>query len=223
MLTRRHFIQLTGAAGAGMVLAGHSDIFTAFADEGGTPPLRKYVDQLPTNIPVPSPDTLAYPGADFYEITLKPGMWRFHSQLPMPTPTWGYWGLDPKTGSHGSVGLGYLGPTIEARSGRPVVVKYVNYLHGRHPVQGSIDYAIMGNSPRATYPIGRAAPHLHGGFSPVHFDGNPHSWWTADGKKDPVPRYYSLPGAAHNEATGIRTSSRPPCFGITITPSASPA
>ena len=45
-----------------------------------TPPLKKFVDPLPrpmTAIPDPS----AYPGADYYDITMRQGSWRFHQDL----------------------------------------------------------------------------------------------------------------------------------------------
>jgi spore coat protein A len=200
-LSRKHLIQSTGAAGAGILLAGYLDRATVQAQPQTLPRrLPMYVDPLPTAIPLLTPDTTTYPDADYYEITMRPGSWKFHSRLPKAALTWGYWGRDAVTGKSASLGLGYLGPTIQAQSGRPVVVKYVNKLTGRHPVQDSIDFTIAGNTPRASYPIGRAVPHLHGGFTPSQFDGGPHAWWDAHGAHDPMRGYYSLPGQARNEA-----------------------
>jgi spore coat protein A, manganese oxidase len=212
-VSRKQFIGSTGIAGAGVLIGGRIVTVPALAMPSpetpplkhvdrplATPPLKKFVDQLPTAIPVLKPNTVKYPGADWYEVTMKPGSWRFHSGLPKPTPTWGYWGLDLTTGIPASIGLGYLGPTIEAVTGRPTIVKFVNKLTGRHPVQDAIDMTITGNSPAKSYPVGRAVPHLHGGFTPTQFDGQPHAWWDMHGTHDPMPGFYSLPGNAQNEA-----------------------
>ncbi|MFD8717697.1 hypothetical protein ACFV2H_06635 [Streptomyces sp. NPDC059629] len=73
-----------------------------------TPALEKFVDPLPrpkTAVPDPS----VYPGADYYEIRMRQGSWRFHRDLG-PSPVWGYWATnpyDPRT----PIGVGCLGPT----------------------------------------------------------------------------------------------------------------
>jgi spore coat protein A len=211
--SRRQFIGSTSVAGAGLVLAGRLEGPPALAMPlPHTPHLKKFVDQLPAAIPVLQPDTERYPGVDYYEVTMKPGAWRFSSRLPKRAPAWGYWGLDQSTGSPASVGLGYLGPTIEAQSGRPVVVKYINKLTGPHPVRDSIDLTITGNTPIKSYPVGRAVPHLHGGFSPAQFDGTPHSWWDSHGTHDPMPRFYSLPGNKRDEAIYWYSNQQPPAM-----------
>src|SRR5258707_5906563 len=49
-----------------------------------TPPLEKYVDPLPrpmTAIPDPS----VYPGADYYDITMREGRWRFQPGFGLAT------------------------------------------------------------------------------------------------------------------------------------------
>lgn len=58
-----------------------------------TPKLTKYVDPLPiprTAISDPS----VYPGADYYDITMRPGTWQFHQELG-PAKVWGYWATNP--------------------------------------------------------------------------------------------------------------------------------
>ena len=217
-VSRKQFIGSTGIVGASVLIGGRITAVPALAMQShesehadgplDSPPLKKFVDQLPT-LPVLKPDTTKYAGTDYYELTMKPGSWRFHSGLPKPAPTWGYWGLDLTTNIAGSIGIGYAGPVIEAVSGRPTIVKYVNKLTGRHPVQDAIDMTINGNSPANRYPVGRAVPHLHGGFTPTQFDGQPHSWWDAHGTHDPMAGFYSLPGHAPNEAIFWYSNQQP--------------
>jgi len=111
---------------------------TADADTGvpTTPPLKKFVDPLPrpmTAIPDPS----AYPGADYYDITMRQGSWRFHRDLGLAT-TWGYWAANPHD-PHRPIGMGYLGPTISATKDRPTVARYRNELPTTHLFQFVID------------------------------------------------------------------------------------
>jgi spore coat protein A len=142
--------------------------------------LPKFVDPLITVIPTLTPDTTTYPGADYYVIEMKGGRWPFSSQLPVtalgtnPT-TWGY--------GSGAAFLGYLGPTIEATSGRPVVVKYINNINPLlpHPLQAAIDWTVPDPLMYGNLPPGRVTPHLHGGFTEPGYDGHPHSWWTSTG------------------------------------------
>lgn len=63
---------------------------TGSADDApvtSTPPLEKYVDPLPTLLTA-VPDPSVYPGADYYEITMRQGSWRFHRDLK-PATVWG--------------------------------------------------------------------------------------------------------------------------------------
>ena len=57
----------------------------AEADAAGTevvktPRLKKYVDPLPRPLTA-IPDPSVYPGADYYDITMREGRWRFHRDL----------------------------------------------------------------------------------------------------------------------------------------------
>ncbi len=147
---------------------------TAYANNGVTPPLTKWVDALPIP-PVATPAANpAYPKADYYEITLTAHQHQFHSDLG-PATVWTY--------GQGNTSV-YLGPTIVAKSGKPVVVKWLNQLPtdlNDFPLKDSIDPTIMG----ADLPSGRAIPHLHGGHTAAEFDGTPNQWWTADGQTGP--------------------------------------
>jgi spore coat protein A len=226
-LTRRDVLKAAGLAGV-TVMAPWEMLFprgVAAASLGapraaslGTPSLTRFIDPLPSAIPVlkPALDHLN-PLADYYEVTMRPGSWKFHSQLPKTRLTWGYWGTGVSAGPGGPIGLGYLGPTIEASQDKPVVVKFVNSLTGDHPLEAAIDYTIMGNTPKGTYPIGRATPHLHGGFSSPQFDGHPYSWWAPNGQRDPHWAgfdYPELPGEVKRNEMKVWFSNMQAAAGL---------
>lgn len=193
MLSRRQFLKLSAAVGAGLVLPWQFDASSTFA-AAGTPNITKFVDPLISAIPVLAPDTTTQPGVDLYTIQMRAGRFQFHTQLPVTAPagnftTWGY--------GSGAAFFGYLGPTIEAQAGRPVAVKYVNQLPTTsHPLQASIDPTVPDSMMYPGLMPGRATPHLHGGFTAPQYDGHPHSWFTANG--DHGSRYQSYPGIAVN-------------------------
>lgn len=136
-----------------------------------SPDLTPWVAPLPIP-PVALPqNNPAYPGADYYVITETQHKHRFHPELGQATV---------RTYGDAANGGVYLGPTIIAHTGRKVVVKYVNNLPTNDfPLPGAIDPTIPGGD----LPTGRAAPHLHGGFTASQFDGTPDQWWTKDGIK----------------------------------------
>ncbi len=128
---------------------GTPDYFGGSPNWATSPPLRKFVDSLPgvgaaaandlgQFIPVAVPDTVTYPGSDYYEIAVREFTEQLHSDLP-ETRLRGYVQLNPGTGADGRntvtpAGIHYLGPLIRARKGRPVRIKFVNQLpsgHGR--------------------------------------------------------------------------------------------
>ena len=89
------------------------------------------VDNLIAAIPKLTPAANpAYPGADYYEITMSAATHKFHSQFLGAAPTFRY-GAMP-----------YLGPMIEAQKNRPVVVKFINNLpptEAQHPLAADFD------------------------------------------------------------------------------------
>ncbi|TAN43639.1 MAG: hypothetical protein EPN25_00165 [Nitrospirae bacterium] len=94
---------------------------------------------------------------------------------PIRSTTWGY--------EINGLFLGIYGPTIEARAGVPVQVRYVNDLRDdsgkyltRHlfPVDPTITGASRGE------PEIRTVTHLHGGHVDAEFDGHPEAWITND-------------------------------------------
>ena len=94
-----------------------------------------------------------------YRITIRELYMKVHRDMK-PTRFWGYDGLVP-------------GPTIEAESGEPIAIEWVNALPGRHFLP--IDYTLHGageNGPEA-----RTVVHLHGGRTPPESDGYPERWF----------------------------------------------
>jgi FtsP/CotA-like multicopper oxidase with cupredoxin domain len=96
----------------------------------------------------------------------------------------------------------YLGPSIMSAAGRPVRVKFANYLPtGRYdPVTGTrggdvflpTDETVPGSGfgPDGVtkYTQNRTNIHLHGGDSPWISDGGPHTWITPAGENTPYKR-----------------------------------
>ncbi|MFF5171101.1 hypothetical protein ACFY3U_00515 [Micromonospora sp. NPDC000089] len=172
--------------------------------------IRKFVDALPLPgpagrnglgalLPVAVPDTISYPGCDYYEIGLREYRQRLHRDLPT-TRLRGYrqlnLGTDPD--GHNTVAPPdrpyHLGPMILARRGRPVRIKFINQLPtGRAgelflPVDTSLPGAGVGplDGP-APYPQNRAVPHLAGARTGWISAGNPWQWVTPAGEITPYP------------------------------------
>ena len=90
MISRRDFLKMSMAAGAALALpkgwlhtVGSNSASNSIAyAAAGTPALTKFVDRLVHPIPKLSAiDNPSFPGADYYEISMSPGAWKFHSQL----------------------------------------------------------------------------------------------------------------------------------------------
>ncbi|WP_281935480.1 fibronectin type III domain-containing protein [Micromonospora sp. AKA38] len=172
--------------------------------------LRKFVDPLPlpgraptaglgARLPVAVPDTITWPGCDYYEIGLQEYAQRLHRDLPA-TRLRGYRQLNLGTDASGHNTVSppdrpwHLGPMIEARRGRPVRIKFINQLPtGRAgelflPVDETVDGAGTGplDGP-APYPQNRAVPHLAGARTAWISAGNPWQWVTPAGEITPYP------------------------------------
>ena len=210
----------TGATGRRMAAAmavpgpgGVPDYFGLTPNWAYSPLLRKFVDTLPglgpTNannlgnyIPVAKPDTITYPGSDYYVIELRQYTQQMHSDLP-PTTLRGYVQTNKGTDSGGANTLNpdpihYLGPIIEARKNRPVRVKFTNKLPVGAggdlfiPVDTSVMGAGMGPDETTMFTQNRATLHLHGGITPWISDGTPHQWITPAGEDTPYPKGVSV-------------------------------
>jgi FtsP/CotA-like multicopper oxidase with cupredoxin domain len=148
--------------------------------------IRKFVDALP-NLGIAVPDTLTFPGSDFYVITLTDYYAKMHSDLP-PTKLRGYVQVNLGTDVNGQNTVNpppqsYLGPVIIAQRGRPVRVLFSNKLL---PGQGGdlfipVDKTYMGANDQQN----RATLHLHGGATPWISDGTPHQWTKPAGEIGP--------------------------------------
>ena len=151
----------------------------AYAD---SPTLARWVDPLP----VPPVATKTYKPlisswADYYEINMTASQHSFHRDLG-PATVWTY-------GQPGKTPV-LLGPTIVAKTNRPVIIKWINNLPTDledFPLLGAIDETIAGapGFGPGRIPPGAAIPHLHGGHTAARFDGTPDQWWTADGITGP--------------------------------------
>jgi spore coat protein A len=194
---------MAGAAGSAAVLgrgawgaqAFASTPHRAMAEDSTipqTPALERYVDPLP--LPATAiPDRSVYPGADYYDIAMRPGTWRFHRDLG-PATVWGYWAADPDDLGK-PIGMGYLGPTINATVDRPAVMKYRNELPTTHLFQYVVDQIRSGNNeltpiPPPPYQTQMPFPpnvnvwnvvHKHGGYTAPQSDGMPKQSYSPDG------------------------------------------
>jgi FtsP/CotA-like multicopper oxidase with cupredoxin domain len=163
--------------------------------------MRKFVDALP-GIPIANPDTITYPGSDYYEISLQQFTAQMHSDLPA-TKLRGY--VQTNNGTDGSnhntiapAPIQYLGPTIAAQRDRPVRVKFTNNL----PIGTGgnlfipVDTSVMGAGPAPNgtenYTQNRATIHLHGGDTPWISDGTPHQWTTPAAENTTYPTGVSV-------------------------------
>ncbi|MSN25526.1 MAG: multicopper oxidase domain-containing protein [Geobacter sp.] len=166
------------------------DYYTT-ANWANSPQLAKFVDTLPglgsgkannlgQFLTVGKPDTITYPGSDYYEIELREYSERMHSDLPAPgTRLRGYVQVNkgtniapntlPSAGICGTIAtpvacsnnvdpdpIHYLSTTIIAERNRPVRIKFTNKL----PVGAAgdlfipVDTTVMGAGPGPAYPGG---------------------------------------------------------------------
>jgi FtsP/CotA-like multicopper oxidase with cupredoxin domain len=197
-----------------------------------SPQIRKFVDRLPglgpdganelgNYLPVAAPDTITYPGSDYYEIELREFQQQLHSDLG-PTTLRGYVqvnaGTDaggantvlPPPNPDGSPRPYYLGPLIVAERDRPVRIKFTNRLPTgpAGDMNIPVDVSVMGAGEGtkhadgsdcdpeveqcATYTQNRATIHLHGGRTPWISDGTPHQWIVPEGEVTPYQHGVSL-------------------------------
>jgi spore coat protein A len=124
-----------------------------FVDPLRIPPVLRATEQRPQ----PSD-----PGkqTSYLKIEMQRADVRVHRDL-QPTSMWSYAGSVP-------------GPTIEARSGQPLLVDWVNRLPTEHFLP--IDHTLCGAE--ASQPQVRTVVHLHGGRVPPESDGYPEDWKT---------------------------------------------
>lgn len=200
MQTRRQFMKLAAAAGAGVALHG-SLLGRAWAFAQSPSNIRKFITTLPglgtsgaNNIgqylPLPSKTTQMFAGVstDIYKLGVKPFGERMHPDLSGPTHFWGYYDLaagDQK----------YLGGVIVAKRGTPVLFNITNQLPNKALIPTDLTLAAGPNGLTVgDLPLNRISSHLHGGFTPWFSDGTPFQWFTPNGVHG--PSFTPVPGTS---------------------------
>jgi len=206
LVPRRSLIRALGAIGlggyAGNTVSGQSNSArseTSAVQAGqaavSSPGLEKWVDEVPR--PGVIEPTGTKDGQPYYEVDIREVQQTLHRDLP-PTTVWGYDGQ-------------YPGPTIEARRGEPVYVRWKNKLPDEHllPVDTTIHSDMVPYDSTGT----RVVTHLHGGNVEHTSDGKPLAWFTRDfeetGPKFEKKDYYYVndqPAATlwyHDHSLGI--------------------
>lgn len=160
--------------------------------------IHKFVDALPQldtpnliqqQIPVAVPDTITYPGTDYYEISAVEYTEQMHTDLPEKTKLRSYVqtnnGTDQNTqlNTIAPASVHYIGPLIIADKNRPVRIKFTNALPNTAnggdlfiPTDVTAMGAGVGPDGVQKYTQNRAVVHMHGGFTPWISDGTPHQW-----------------------------------------------
>jgi spore coat protein A, manganese oxidase len=191
-LTRRDFLKKTGILTAAAAMHAMPQEVIRAKPVLDTKLLSPFVDALPLP-PIarssgsrPSPEE---PGrqARYYRIAMQAFEAQLHRNIPA-TRLWGY-------------GASFPGPTIETRSGEPVMVEWVNSLPQKHFLP--IDHNLHGAE--KDKPEVRAVVHLHGAKTQAHNDGYPEDWYVPGksavyyypNKQDAAPLWY------HDHAVGI--------------------
>jgi spore coat protein A len=123
------------------------------------PPLLRSLDLTPFVDPLPIPPTARPSAAGHLRIPMREFHVKVHRDLP-PTRFWAYGDSVP-------------GPLIEARSGHPLHVEWVNQLPTKHFLP--VDFSLHGCG--HDIPEVRACVHLHGGRTPSKDDGQPGDWF----------------------------------------------
>ncbi len=122
-------------------------------------PMLHLLELPPFVDPLPLPAPLGTPSPCKLTITMREIHAKIHRDLP-PTRMWSY-GPTP------------LGPVIEARSGHPLEIEWINNLPTHHFLP--IDYTLHGCG--RELPQVRTVAHLHGARVPSMYDGYPTDWF----------------------------------------------
>ena len=187
---------------SGSMCAGRSGSLAAPAAAAATPAsvrvplhpdaLARFVDPLPVPRVLAAQEMRADPTdpqrrLPYYRVPMREAPVRVHRDLP-PTRMWTYDGEMP-------------GPTLETRSGRGLLVEWVNELPGRHFLP--IDRTLHGAG--ADRPEVRVVVHVHGAKVPPASDGYPEDWYVPGqsallhypGRQDAATLWY------HDHAMGL--------------------
>ncbi|HLA99176.1 MAG TPA: multicopper oxidase [Anaerolineales bacterium] len=223
MVSRRAFLKLGAAAGAGLYLTARfgGKLFKVYAQiPGGTlDPLSVPKYMTPMLIPpvMPAAGTIIQPGGkpiDYYEISMKQFAQQILPASLPPTTVWGY-GAVSKADKRGLLLHNAPSLTIEAKWNRPVRVKWINdlvdtngdYLPHLLPVDQTLHWAnppggLMGRDMRPTFestpgPYTGPVPivtHVHGAVGVGdESDGYAEAWY--------LPAAGNLPAGYATEGT----------------------
>ncbi|HEX2418984.1 MAG TPA: multicopper oxidase domain-containing protein, partial [Micromonosporaceae bacterium] len=162
-LTRREVRKLGLLLGGGGLLGGGLRIPRVAAQSSSgdgpvSPPTTPWLERLPIP-PVASPVApfatsaahqffARFPPQRYYRLTLQERQHSFHPELPT-SPIFGYNGIFP-------------GPTVDARYGRPILVRFVNELPPLASARG--------------FGVPQDITHLHNFHSASESDGGPWDW-----------------------------------------------
>ena len=129
------------------------DRLEKFVDPMPVPPMAKSLGMRTA----PAGAVGVKPGqkVEAYRLTMRQVPTKIHRDVPT-TPMWSYGETVP-------------GPTIEVKSGQPVLIEWVNELPQKHFLP--IDHTICGAE--ASEPEVRTAVHVHGAKVPPQYDGYP--------------------------------------------------
>jgi FtsP/CotA-like multicopper oxidase with cupredoxin domain len=202
--------KLNGAPQSMPSPGGPPNYFGPEPNFANSPLLAKFIDSLPglntpnnlgQMIPVAVPDTITFPGSDYYEIAVMEYYEKMHSQLE-PTRLRGYVQLNKGTANGQNTvspaAIHYLGPLIVAQQNRPVRILFRNLLPTGSggdlfiPTDTTVMGAGMGPEAGMMYTQNRANLHLHGGDTPWISDGTPHQWITPAGENTPYKKGVSV-------------------------------
>ena len=173
--TRRQFLKGSLMAGAVVAVGGIGPLFKPRVAHAQTtsPALTKWAQAMrglgPSGLPVlNSVSDLAFPGAQFSQVTVGEFTDQLHPMLTNGTKLWGYWDTTNPVKRH-------LGSVVIATRNTPLRMRFTNALPTPHIIP--VDTTLPG----ANQAQNRTAVHLHGGFVPWISDGGPFDWWAPDG------------------------------------------
>jgi spore coat protein A len=130
-----------------------------------TTPPTLHSRELPQFVdPLPIPAIVRPNASGKLRIAMRETYAKVHRDVA-PTRMWSY--VTP------SARAGTLSPIIEARSGKPLHVEWINQLPTKHFLP--IDFSLHGCG--HDVPEVRACVHLHGGRTPSESDGYPEDWY----------------------------------------------
>ena len=125
-----------------------------------------FADPLP--LPATATSVAGTPGGvATYDIAMREIQQQLHLELP-PTTVWGY--------GDGPSGASYPGPTIEATTGNPITVNWINDLRDTSQLGDplrSAHYLPVDTCPHGAQDNAKTVVHLHGGHVPSDVDGQP--------------------------------------------------